>query len=66
MKESYYMGEEELLKRAIDALMEKLGPVETSRFLSLPMRRRMESARRHRIWQAKLDKDKFFKEIFQL
>jgi hypothetical protein len=66
MKESHYIGEEELLKKAIDTLMEKLGPVETSRFLSLSMKRRMESVRRHRIWQAKLDKDKFFKEVFQL
>ena len=36
--------------------MEKLGPVETNRFLSLPAKKRIESVKRHRSWQSKLDK----------
>ena len=64
MKKSHYIGEDQLLKKAIDILMEKLGPVETNRFLSLPAKKRLESVKRHRLWQSKLDKDSFFKEVF--
>ncbi len=39
--------EEQLIRRAIDALFERLGPVETHRFLSLPRQQRMESVERH-------------------
>ncbi len=38
--------------------------LETSRFLSIAGKRRMESVKRHHQWQAKLDKEKLFKEIF--
>jgi len=58
------MGEEKLLKQVVDILMEKLGPVETKRFLALPARKRIESVKRHRLWQSKLDKDKFFHDVF--
>ena len=64
MKKSHYIGEDQLLKKAIDILMEKLGPVETNRFLSLPAKKRIESVKRHRLWQSGLDKDSFFKEVF--
>ena len=64
MKESHYRSEDQLIKDAIDILMEKLGPVETSRFLSLPAKKRAESLKRHRAWQATLDKDTFFKDVF--
>jgi hypothetical protein len=42
MKPSQYISEDRLLKQAIGVLMEKLGPVETNRFLSLRSRERME------------------------
>jgi hypothetical protein len=58
------MKDEELLERAIELLMEHLGPVETSRFLALPSKKRIESVRRHRLWQASLDKDAFFDTVF--
>jgi hypothetical protein len=64
MKPSQFISEDKLFKQAISILMEKLGPVETNRFLSLRSKQRMESVRRHRKWQAKLDKEDFFKEIF--
>jgi len=64
MKNSQYISEEKLLKQVIDILMEKLGPVETKRFLTLPARKRIESVKRHRLWQSKLDKDKFFHDVF--
>ena len=44
--------------------MLNLVPVETSRFLSITFNKRIESVKRHRIWQSKLDKEKFIKEIF--
>jgi hypothetical protein len=64
MKENHYRSEDQLIKDAIDILMEKLGPVETMRFLSLPAKKRVESLKRHRAWQSNLDKDAFFKDTF--
>ena len=59
MKQGQYIKEDKLLKQGIDILMEKLGPIETSRFLSLPPHKRIESVKRHKKWQAELDKDIF-------
>jgi len=64
MKAIKYMDENTLIKKSIEVLMEKLGPVETIRFVNLSRKKRMESVRRHREWQKMLDKDKFFNEIF--
>lgn len=64
MKQGQFISEDRLLKQGIGILMEKLGPVETNRFLSLPPKERMESVRRHWKWQSKLDKDSFFNEVF--
>lgn len=64
MRPNEYISEEELLNRAIKILTEKLGPLETSRFLSIASRKRMESVKRHQKWQSKLNKEKLFKEIF--
>lgn len=58
------LNEEKLIKSAINLLNAKFGPVETSRFLSITFNNRIESVKRHRIWQSKLDKEKFIKEIF--
>jgi len=44
--------------------IKKLGPLETSRFLSIAGKRRVESVRRHRLWQNSLEKEKFFKSVF--
>ena len=65
MKQGQFISEEKLLNQIIHILMEKLGSVETNRFLSLPAKKRLESVKRHRIWQSKLDKDKFFNNIFR-
>lgn len=64
MKQGQYIKEEKLLKKGIDVLMEKLGPVEASRFLSLPVPKRIESVKRHHKWQNKLEKDAFFSDVF--
>lgn len=66
MTTARYLAEDELIHRAIEILVTNLGPVETARFLSLPQSRRMESVRRHRLWQKGLDKDLFFDQVFGL
>ena len=64
MSEHTYLREEEMVQKAIDALMEALGPVETVRFLTLPRQKRLDSVTRHRRWQSGLDKDAFFDQVF--
>ncbi|MBM4176487.1 MAG: hypothetical protein FJ213_10005 [Ignavibacteria bacterium] len=64
MSESTYIDENKLLRKAIKILLEELGPVETSRFLSITNQIRKESVKRHRDWQKNLDEKRFLKEIF--
>ena len=64
MKAVKYMDEELVIKRGVEALLRELGPVEATRFLSIPKQKRMESVKRHREWQKQLDKDAFFEEVF--
>lgn len=61
-----YMDEEIAIKKAVDVLIEKLGPVEAIRFIAMPKKKRIESVRRHKEWQDMLDKDKFFDEVFAI
>ena len=65
MKNTVLMSEEELMRKAVGILMRDLGPVEATRFLALRTAKRMESAKRHRAWQTKLDKKVFFDEVFK-
>jgi len=58
------LQEDEMIRRGIEALMAKLGPVETARFLNLPRPRRLNAVLRHRKWQASLNKDRFFDQVF--
>ena len=64
MRAQVYLPEEDMVHRALDALMDALGPVEMTRFITLPRRRLLDSVRRHRQWQASLDKDWFFDQVF--
>jgi len=48
----------------VGILMDKLGPVETSRFLAMHQAGKLDSVKRHHRWQSELDKEDFFKEIF--
>jgi hypothetical protein len=64
MKVSTFMNEDQLITVAIEALLEKLGPVETNRFLTLPQKKRIESVQRHQRWQSQLDKQTFFDKVF--
>ena len=66
MKTSTLLDEEQLVKKAVTALLEKLSPVESGRFLALPFSGgRLDSVRRHRRWQKELDKTEFFNQVFR-
>lgn len=58
------MAEEQLIRLATDALIQKLGIMETIRFLALKQQGRMESVARHREWQTSLDEKSFFDDVF--
>jgi hypothetical protein len=63
--EHAYLQEDELVRRAIAALLRSLGPVEATRFLTLPRRRHVDAVQRHREWQETLDQDVFFDQVFE-
>ncbi len=64
MKTSIFTDEEQLITKAVDVLIKELGPVEASRFLTLTRKKRTESVKRHRQWQAQLQQAEFFNEVF--
>ena len=64
MKGEKYLNEDDLVKKAVDILIQKLGPIETARFINIPQKRRIESVKRHRQWQKQLSKDEFYDEVF--
>ena len=64
MREHTYLREDEMIRRAVEALMGTLGPIEAVRFLTLPRQRRLDSVMRHRQWQDSLNKDRFFDRVF--
>lgn len=62
--EHTYLREEELIHRAIEALLSALGPVEATRFLTLPRTHTLDAVQRHQAWQADLDQQQFFDQVF--
>jgi len=64
MRAIKYMDEDIMIKKAIKVLIGELGPVEASRFINMPRKKRIDSVKRHREWQKSLEKDKIFKEVF--
>lgn len=63
MKPERYLDDDLLVKKGITALMDRLGPVETDRFIALTNKNREESVKRHRRWQNNLVKESFIQEI---
>lgn len=57
--------EEKLIKLALQALLQALGPVEMTRFLALEQTNRIESVERHRQWQESLDRAEFYDQLFK-
>jgi len=64
MSRHTYLQEDEMIRRAIHVLVKELGPVEATRFLTLPARQRLDAVTRHRLWQEGLDGDRFFDQVF--
>jgi hypothetical protein len=64
MRAIKYMDEDIMIKKAIKVLIGELGPIEASRFITMPRKKRVDSVKRHREWQKSLDKDTFFKQVF--
>ena len=64
MKARVFTDEERLITKAVDVLVKELGPVEASRFLALPKKKRIESVKRERQWQAQLQPESLFDRIF--
>lgn len=64
MTTATYLSDDELITRGLDALMQALGPVEATRFLTLSKSRRLESVEQHRRWQEALDVESFFDQVF--
>ena len=58
------LTEEQLIRQATDALIDNLGLMEATRFLSLKHQGRLDSVEWHRLWQSGLDKDEFFDKVF--
>ncbi len=64
MTTATYLSDDELITRGLDALMQALGPVEATRFLTLSKSQRLESVEQHRRWQESLDVESFFDQVF--
>ena len=64
MKTNIFTDEEQLITKAVTVLIQELGPVEASRFLTLPKKKRLESVKRHRQWQSSLHQEEFFDHVF--
>ncbi|HBF34328.1 TPA: hypothetical protein DDW35_07165 [Candidatus Sumerlaeota bacterium] len=65
MKTNILMDDVQLAQSAVEALLKALGPVETARFLALPVQKRTDSVRRHRDWQRHADKNLIFDNAFK-
>ena len=59
-----FLSKDELIQKAIESLMAALGPIETTRFLTLDREERVDSVERHQRWQAGLDREAFFNHVF--
>ncbi|MCX6050254.1 MAG: hypothetical protein NT075_34585 [Chloroflexi bacterium] len=58
------LSEDELIERGLKALTDALGPVEALRFLTIPHAKRLESVKRHQLWQKALEQKVFFDQVF--
>ena len=64
MRAIKYMYEDIMIKKAIKVLIGELGPIEASRFINMPRKKRVDSVKRHREWQKSLEKDTFLEHVF--
>ena len=66
MTETILMTEENLINQAVNALIDKLGILETTRFLALKSDDKLDSVEWHRKWQTQLDPNAFFDDVFKI
>lgn len=59
-----YLPDDVLIRRAIDALFDALGPVEATRFLNLARVQPINAVEWHRQWQQGLDQKAFLDAVF--
>lgn len=59
-----YLPDDVLIRRAINALFDALGPVEATRFLNLAQAQSVNSVEWHRQWQEGLEQDAFLDAVF--
>jgi len=64
MKANVVLSEEQLIRQAIDILIEKLGVLNATRFLTLKQQNKLDAVTRHQEWQTTLNKDQFFNQVF--
>ena len=58
------MSDEQLIRQATDTLIDNLGIMEATRFLTIKRQGHLDSVERHRLWQSGLDKEGFFDGVF--
>jgi hypothetical protein len=64
MKANIILSEEQLIRQAMDILIEKLGVLNATRFLTLKQQNKLDAVTRHQEWQTTLNKDQFFNQVF--
>ncbi len=63
MKNAKYMDEENILEKGVDLLIKGLGLVQAIRFMNISKAFKMESVKRHRLWQNNWIKKNFSKRF---
>lgn len=59
-----YLPDDVLIRRAINALLDALGPVEATRFLNLARTQPVNAVEQHREWQESLNPGVFLDAVF--
>jgi len=59
-----YLPDDVLIRRAINALLDALGPVEATRFLNLAYVQPVNAVEQHRQWQESLNPEEFLDAVF--
>lgn len=64
MKKTVALDDDMVVKKGVALLIKNLGPAGAGRFISMIREKRVDSVKRHRDWQSKLEPDSFLDEIF--
>lgn len=64
MKATRYLDDDLVVQKGVELLIKGLGPIDALRFMHFPREQRIESVKRHRVWQKTLDPEQFFDKVF--